>query len=155
MRKRTMPTILAFQRATEVSDDEVWWTELPDPPYVTTLGDDEFVQLPADRQVSAYVNGVRVMGGLQALLPGDFVRVLHREGEAVAFRFAGRSAGAVEPGRGRRCAFTRMPIEGDAVRCRPCGRLVSASVVEQVGACVCGRTLQLERESSFPAEELL
>jgi len=147
-------TTLAFRRMTEGSEDDTRWGEISDPPYLTAYGQDDFVELPDVAGLCAYVNGVRVAGRFQVVLPGDFVRVVCGGREVVSYRFAGRHPGGAEPGRGRRCAFTRMPIEGTAVSC-DCGRLSSTRVVEQIGTCVCDRALRPDCKTPSPAEELL
>lgn len=150
-----MAATMAFRRGEAEAGDEARWVDMPNPPYLSSYGDDDFVYLPDEAGLLAYVNGVEVVAGLQAIKPGDFVRIVRRGREETAYRFAGRCAATAEPGGGRRCAFTRMPIEGDAVRCRGCGGWVSAKVVEQIGACACGRALSADRQAPPPAEELL
>ncbi len=150
-----MATTMAFQRAAEGFEDEARWISASDPPFVVAYGGDDFIQLPDEMGLCGYVNGVRVVGCFQAILPGDFVRIERHGREPVAFRFAGRRPDGAEPGRGRPCAFTRMPIEGDSVACGGCGRIVSVRVAEQIGMCACGRPLRQDRGTPPPAEELL
>ena len=153
-----MAATVAFQRMSvesEGSEVEARWVDLSEPLYVVSYGEDDFLQLPDEADLRAYVNGVQVVGRIQSILPGDFVRITRNGQEQAAFRIASRYADGVESGRGRRCAFTRMPIEGTAFRCGGCGQLISARVIEELGTCVCGCALRLDCKASLPEEELL
>ena len=150
-----MTTTSAFVPSLADGEDERRWDLISDPPHVVSYGDDDFVQLPDEAEITAYVNGVRVIGGLQLIEAGDLVRVIQRGPTGVSYRFAGRPTSRVEPGNGRRCAFTRMPIDGSAVRCGQCDRVVSEKVAQQIGSCVCGTPLAPNSPATPPAEVLL
>ena len=150
-----MTKATAYLRTAAENDAERQWEHVADPPYVVSLGDDDFLRVPKRPRLRAYVNGLPVVAGLQAIEDGDFVRIVRKRGPDVAFRFAGRSGAEAEPARGRRCAFTRKPIEGLAVRCAACGRVVCQKVAEQVGSCACGAPLRPDARPQTPAEELL
>ena len=129
------------------------WEEWKDPPLVVAHGEDDVLELPAASPPRAYVNGYPVVSGTQALQTGDLVRVMSTNGPNVFFRYAGRSRGVSEDGRGRRCAFTGRPIRGAAVRCA-CGRIMAEAVAEQIGVCACGATLK-GGHGEAPPEELM
>jgi hypothetical protein len=149
-----MTTTTAFVPSIGSGEEDPQWEQVPDPPYVASYGRDDFVWFPDRPGLRGYVNGVRVVGGLQSIEPGDFVRI-HEKGKETFFRFAGRSTADLEPGQGRRCAFTRMVIEGQAVRCSVCERVVSERVAQQIGLCICGAPLGRTLAPELPTEEQL
>ena len=151
-----MTTTTAYIATTDAETEEAHWDRITDPPFVVSHGADSFVEVPGSRGARAYVNGFRVYGGLHVLQPGDFVRVSGPGSEKTAFRFGGALGANVEPGRGRRCAFTRARIEEGMVVCCPvCRAVVSEKVAEQIGSCVCGTSLKQDQRSELPAEVLL
>ena len=151
-----MSNLTAYIPRTTDSKQEAHWERIISPPFVTTYGQNDFVQLPDNRRVHGYVNGFKVIGGLQVIHSGDLVRVRGPEKKEISFRFAGRVADPnVEPGNGQTCAFTRTTINGMAVRCPICSKIVSMKVVEQIGSCVCGNSLSESSGSEPPPEELI
>jgi hypothetical protein len=145
----------AYMPCIEDDQGQARWKRLANLPYVTGYGSDDFVQLPDDSDLRAYVNGFRVIGGLQVLRSGDLVRIVESGKKKVAFRFGLRVSANIEPGRGRFCAFTRAKIDTNAVRCPSCGQIFCEEVMEQIGSCVCGtRLAEDERPEALP-EELL
>jgi len=137
------------------SDDH--WEQVAEPPYVVSYAEDDFVELPNNDKVRAYVNGFKIISGMHVLRRGDFVRIIGpRMGDSISFRFEGRLSNGLEPARGRRCDFTRTIInEGRVVRCSNCDCLIAEDVDKQIGRCVCGSTLSLNDRVDPPPEELL
>jgi len=150
-----MAELTAYMPGTKENSEGAYWKLITDPPYVVSYAGDDFVEVPEESGLHAYVNGYKVVGGLQVLEPGDFVRVFSHRKKEVSFRFAGRVSVNVEPGDGRICAFTRIPIKGMAVICRRCGKVLSEKVMKQIGSCVCGKPLKHDNNQDPPSENLL
>lgn len=150
-----MAKVTAYMPGIKENSEVASWKLVSDPPYVVSYAGDDFVEVPEESELHVYVNGYKVVGGLQVLEPGDFVRVFSRRKKEVSFRFAGRISVTVEPGDGRICAFTRIPIKGMAVICRRCGKVLSEKVMKQIGSCVCGMPLKNDAKQDQPSEDLL
>lgn len=152
-----MTTVVAFQAARgNAGALDAHWERVENPPWIVSCGPDDLVVEDAGAAgCRVLVNGFPVIA-LHVLAPGDFVRIVAGAGgESRSFRYAGRTARAVEPGAGRRCAFTGAVIGGMAVRCGVCGQIVSEAVVEQVGTCVCGTSLREQGTLEAPGEDML
>ena len=127
------------------------WRFLPDPPGIVSLDGDDFAVAFRRKRTRVYVNGSRVTTIL-VLKPGDLVSV-HDGGKVTTYRYGGRRTRR-EEGKGELCAFTRLPIEGAALRCA-CGALLEEAVAEQIGVCPrCGREVSAG-EPRPPTEEVL
>lgn len=150
-----MTTTIAFTRSTAESEQELRWEQITNAPYVVCYGSDDFVELPSRPGLHAYVNGMKVVGRIQIIHPGDFVRIIQNGTEETFFRFVGHCGTKAERAQGERCAFTRTVIKGMAVRCGVCDRTVSERVAQQIGSCVCGTPLCQDDQLETPAEELL
>ena len=144
-----MTTVRCYVSKLPSEDASPVWEAAENPPCVSIHNHEVVLRLP-DLTLRGYVNGYPVIGGIQTLRGGDLVRIWKQDGTETFFRLAG----VTEAGEGRCCAFTGEPFEGPAVRCGPCGRLLSQEVVEQTGRCVCGRPLTVHGEQ-LPLEELL
>ena len=138
---------------------ELGWQRVDNPPHLVNYGNSWFVETPPYRKgahgVRAYVNGFPVVG-LHAVKPGDLVRIVpgRRNEKKAAYR-VGRTHAGVEPGEGRRCSFTGLPIEGTAIQCPQCGRLFKEEIRCEMRACpICGTPFE-EDASERPPEELL
>jgi hypothetical protein len=82
------------------------------------------------------------------------IRVVGPGGEEVSY-VVGRVSPSLEPGGGRTCQFTGVPIGGQAIACWSCGALFAEEVSEQLEGCpVCGEPLG-EHDELPPEEELL
>jgi hypothetical protein len=149
-----MTELTAYMPGIKENSEVAYWKFITDPPYVVSYAGNDFVEVPEESGLSAYVNGFKVVG-LQVLEPGDFVRVFSHRKKKVSFRFAGRTSVTVEPGDGRICAFTRIPIKGMAVICRRCGKVLSEEVMKQIGSCLCGSPLKHDAKQDQPSEDLL
>lgn len=133
----------------------VCWRSLTEPPYLEQLGQDALIRLPLTGRARAYVNGLRVIGGLQIVREGDLVTIVEPFGKQISYVVFGWH-GQVEPGNGRRCSFTGRPIDGAAVRCFACGRVVAEAVATRIEACPgCKSPLGSRRDARLPVEELL
>lgn len=150
-----MTELTAYMSGIKEDSEVAFWKFITDPPFVASYGGDDFVEVPEESRLRAYVNGFKVVGGLQVLEPGDFVRVFSSKKKEVSFSFAGRTSVTIEPGDGRICAFTRIPIKGMAVICRVCGKVFSEEVMEQIGSCLCGSLLKRDTKLDQPSEDLL
>lgn len=150
-----MTSLTAFRAGAAKEGEDIRWEPAARPTGLVTIAGEAFVVLSWwHRKQRAYVNGLEVVG-LQAVRPGDFVRVLGPDGQEVAYRVGGR-AGGEEPGRGRRCDFTGLPISGQAVRCPGCGRLFKKELTDQEEACpVCKAPFGPAGGADLPGEELL
>jgi len=148
-------TAIAFVARRDPNREELRWERITSPPCVASYSQADFVMLDAGQAQTGYVNGFRIVGGMHVLSTGDLVRVFGSDGE-VSFRYVGRCMAGTEPGRGRRCAFTGLPIDGTAVRCPnpQCKRLLSKAVAHQIGRCMCHTPLKSE-DMAEPGEELL
>ncbi len=74
--------------------------------------------LETPEEVAATINGLDVIGGLQVIVPNDWIR------SAEISCVVGRKIARIEPGKGRMCAATGRRIHGEhAVRCTACGTL--------------------------------
>jgi hypothetical protein len=144
-------TTVSCHRVSKSASEEsaAAWEPVANPPGVAVRNGEAFLQIPATA-VRGYVNGLPVIGGVQTLKRGDLVRIWNHDGTEASFRVSE----ITEANEGRCCAFTGEPIRGPAVRCGPCGRLLSQEAVEQTGRCVCGRPLTASGEPA-PPEELL
>ncbi|MBA4387510.1 MAG: hypothetical protein C0404_05975 [Verrucomicrobia bacterium] len=147
-----MPRTLGFVLRDEQGPPD--WEKLEDPPCVVSFGDDDFVRVRCEDE-RIYVNGYPAVAGISVLETGDIVRIYPAGGEAISYRYAGRLAETVEPGEGRRCAFTGEIITGQAVRCR-CGAILSQEVAEQLNQCgICTAPLGAgDNAQARPPEEL-
>lgn len=135
--------------------DELMWETLDSPPFLINRGKHAFLIPP--RRARAYVNGIPVVGGIQAVQSGDLVCVVEDGADiAISYRVEVGHASA-EPGQGRPCAFTGRPITGMAVRCAACDRVVHVDVAREIENCpACGsRFLTDGAHPEGIAEELL
>ena len=147
--------LAAFKRIEDAGGPS--WKPVQNLPYGFQHGTDTFIRLkPSPRgKARASVNGYPVMGGFQIVETGDIIRIANGKGQVSTYRLMQASGTCPEPGEGRRCAFTGLPINGQALRCLPCGRLVCATVAGQVGVCACKGSLESTAAQNCPAEELL
>lgn len=152
-----MSPLSPYRRAEDDQDGRGRWDCVAPPEEVLQCGPDCFV-MAADagrrRGRGIYVNGRPVIG-LQAVRSGDFVRITHRDGATDSYRL-GPCPAEAEPGEGRRCAFTGLPISGPAIRCPGCGRLYKEAVIEETERqCpVCGTAVDTDPEPDWPEEVL-
>lgn len=148
-----MPNVLSFQ-VEEAADQSAQWRRTTSAPKLVVRGGAMMVDAPADAAERVFLNGLPVLQS-QPVQSGDLVRILHASGETTYV--VGGPLPSAEPGNGRCCRFTGLPIAGQAVRCG-CGGLFAAHVADQLGACpLCKSALVLTAERTFspPPEELL
>jgi hypothetical protein len=146
---------IAFKIACQGDVEETHWTLLPKPPYLRAFGGRLFVRVPkSGYSGKLFVNGYPVLG-MQAVDTGDWVRLVKRDGESTVYRVAARASAVMAEGHGRPCAFTGLPIRGEAVCCLACGRLYSPATAEQIEVCMCGTLLKPDVAPAVPEEELL
>ena len=146
-----MPTVIAFAVEEPGGKAPLKWRRLTAPPGLVSHGGADFVQEPPGG--SAAVNGFTVVG-LQVLRPGDLVRVV-AGGRETAYVYRGRRP-TIEPGRGRACRVTGLPITGQAMICT-CGQLIiKEEVARKLARCpVCQAELQPQGDPAEPEGYLL
>lgn len=154
-----MSSVLCYQEATASDGSRQEWRAVFDPPCLAERSGMLVVELPASEPASrpprAFVNGLEVIAGVQVVRAGDIVRIVEADGRCVSY-VVGRPAPAREPGGGRPCGFTGLPIRGQAINCT-CGLLMMEEAVEQLRQCpVCGRDLSPEAgPGELPSEAML
>lgn len=148
-----MSTIVCYQpECLEGGQDA--WRRITDPEHLSQRQGTLVVELPKRGRYRAFVNGLDVLGGIQVVDRGDLVRIVDPGGEEVSY-VVGRVSTSLEPGGGRPCQFTGMPIDSQAVACSSCGALFAEEVSEQLDACpACGEPLG-QHDELPPEEELL
>jgi len=137
-----MASVVCFEQVKAADGPGTQWCERRDPPFVAERGGMLVAELPTTGKPypRAYVNGLEVIAGVQRVHTGDLVRIVLAKDEVVSY-VVGRCVAAREPGAGRTCAFTGLPIRGQAVRCA-CGLIVNDDVAAQLSDCpLCGRPL--------------
>jgi len=152
-----MASVVCFEAVRAGNGGEPVWQQVTDPPYVAERSGMLVAELPsADKGYPrASVNGLAVVAGVQRVRPGDLVRVELGPDQATSY-VVGSPAPAREPGQGRPCAFTGLPVRGAAFRC-VCGMLLAEEVVAQLGHCPgCAAPLNAQADARrCPPEELL
>lgn len=152
-----MATVLCFENVQTDDGKDGQWRPVDDPPFLAERSGLLVAELPAPAQgyPRAFVNGLEVVAGIQLVRPGDLVRITLARDRSVSY-VVGRPVPAREAGDGRPCAFTGLPIRGQAVRCT-CGLLMAVEAVDQIDQCPqCARQLKAETEANdWPPEELL
>ena len=146
-----MSSIVCFELLGEAGSDDRTWGRLQKPPYLRQCGGRLVVELPRRSRAKVYVNGLPVVGRLQVVAPSDLVRIACDSGAETSYVVGGVPPSR-EPGRGRLCQFTGLPIEGEAVRCA-CGGLFATAVAEQLGVCPHCKA-SLTGEVQEPPEEM-
>ncbi|GIW89854.1 MAG: hypothetical protein KatS3mg109_0286 [Pirellulaceae bacterium] len=147
-----MATIACFESALnpEAKSHQGKWRMCHDPPYLKQVRHTLVISVPGDTRVS--VNGLPVIGRLQVVRPGDLVRSFGSDGCEVSY-VVGSVLPRYEPGQGRQCQLTGLPVEDQGVRCA-CGRLYCQGVANQLEHCpVCQASLL--GNIPEPPEELL
>jgi len=144
---------MAFQ-VVEAAETDPVWELVSDPPGVVDLGGRDFIMEPDGADQRAYVNGLPVIL-MQPIEQDDLLLITGPSDRQLSYRHVGRRSAHVEDGRGRPCAFTGMPIQGPAVRCAACGRVIAREVVEEDPECICGLDLGGHGEIEPPGKELL
>ncbi len=152
-----MSSILCYEGVEAGDGSRTEWRPVLDPPYLSERSGMLVAELPPSERgyPRAFVNGLEVIAGVQLVRPGDIVRIYLSEGRSVSY-VVGVCAAVREAGEGRPCAFTGLPIRGQAIHCT-CGLLMTEEAIAQLGQCPqCGHELNPEAGTrSLPPEELL
>lgn len=128
------------------------WRQSAGPRYLCEQDGTLLIDLGRTARRQVHVNGLPVIGGLQVVQAGDLVRIARANRPDLTYIVGGVQA-VRQPGRGRRCQFTGLPIKGEAVRCA-CGALYSSDVADQMADCPqCQASLRGQLPA--PPEELL
>jgi hypothetical protein len=146
---------IGFRIVDRADADERQWELLTEPRCLHGYAGQLFVLTPADAsKCRVFVNGYPVLG-MQAVDPGDWVRVVEDGVESLVYRVGDERSVISVDGNGRRCQFTGLPIRGEAFCCLACGRFYSRGAVEQIDSCSCGASLKVEISRELPAKGLL
>jgi hypothetical protein len=148
-----MSTIICYQPECLEGHQDAW-RRITDPEHLSQRQGTLVVEFPKQGRYRGFVNGLDVLGGIQVVERGDLVRIVGPSGVEVSY-VVGRVSPSLEPGGGRTCQFTGVPIGGQAIACWSCGALFAEEVSEQLEGCpVCGEPLG-EHDELPPEEELL
>ncbi|MBN2564802.1 MAG: hypothetical protein JXB46_03745 [Candidatus Eisenbacteria bacterium] len=155
-----MKTAICFQIAEDNS--VVQWVPQDNPPFLVNRSGMLVVELPMgeDEPPRVFVDGMVVVARTHLVPLGALVRIVWPDGRTIAYKVHRPVIDhQVEPGNGRPCGFTGLPIKGEAVRCpgAGCGLLLASEVVTQVERCPrCNTSLQTRpTPEEMPGEEEL
>jgi hypothetical protein len=143
-----------FHKVGTNSDGDAVWHVCDAPAHVSVYESADMLEWHAREGVRAYVDGCAVVAGTQALTPGALVLLVDATGETRSLCYGGRRTAITVAGNGRACALTGLPIEGLAVQCARCKRLLAAMASDPPDRCVCGASLA-DGNVPDPGEELL
>jgi len=161
-----MPTTSAYRATAADPQGQAAWEVIFDPPYLVCRGNHLLLELPPDGpRLRASVNGIGVRCGVQAVQPGDIVRISSdargrrggRDSREVRY-IVGRFMFTPRCPEDAVCAFTGLPIAKgqQAIHCT-CGAWTALDAAREIGKCPrCGKQLAVDApDDQLPPEELL